>query len=164
MLDINEENLSVANHNEFQTYSTGKLSQSSSKILEISDGSTILARYIPAKVIKKPGLNFYSHKTEFIQFGVWGYDSGKSLPAHIHNRVNRTNDRTQEAIFVQQGKIKATIFDLSGTKIRELIVSQGDVIILLTGAHGYEILEDQTQVLEFKNGPYVGPELDRKRI
>ena len=48
--------------------------------------------------------------------------------------------------------------------MREIIVSQGEVIILLRGAHGYEILEDNTQVLEFKNGPYLGAEIDRKRI
>ena len=35
---------------------------------------------------------------------------------------------------------------------------------MLRGAHGYDILENGTQVLEVKNGPYVGAELDRKRI
>ena len=114
--------------------------------------------------MQKPGLNFYSDDREFIQFGVWGYDSGKILPAHIHNSVERTNEKTQEALFVHRGKIKAHIYNLKEVKVKELIVSQGEVIILLHGAHGYEVLEDKTQVLEFKNGPYPGAALDRKRI
>jgi hypothetical protein len=35
---------------------------------------------------------------------------------------------------------------------------------LLRGGHGYEILEDGTQVLEVKNGPYLGPDVDRRRL
>ena len=134
------------------------------EIVEVLDGNTILARYIPKVEMKKPGLNFYSDDREFIQFGVWGYDAGKILPAHIHNSVERTNEKTQEALFVQRGKIKAQIYNFEEVKIKELIISQGEVIILLHGAHGYEVLEDNTQVLEFKNGPYPGAELDRKRI
>jgi len=40
----------------------------------------------------------------------------------------------------------------------------GDVVILLRGGHGYDIIEDGTQVLEVKNGPYLGAEADRRRI
>ena len=43
-------------------------------------------------------------------------------------------------------------------------LSCGDILILFFGGHGYEILENGTQVLEVKNGPYVGAEKDRKRI
>ena len=49
-------------------------------------------------------------------------------------------------------------------KVAELEVKGGDVIILLRGGHGYDILEDGTQVLEIKNGPYVGPDKDRRRF
>ena len=37
-------------------------------------------------------------------------------------------------------------------------------MICLEGGHGYEILEDNTRVLEIKNGPYPGPEKDRRRL
>jgi len=40
-------------------------------------------------------------------------------------------------------------------KLKSIFVGEGDIIILLRGAHGYEILEDGTQVLEIKNGPYL---------
>ena len=88
------------------------------EIVEVLDGNTILARYIPKVEIKKPGLNFYSDDQEFIQFGVWGYDAGKILPAHIHNSIERTNEKTQEALFVQRGKIKARIYILKKLKLK----------------------------------------------
>ena len=135
-----------------------------SGIIEILDDDTILARYIPTEDIEKPGLNFYSNDKEFIQFGVWGYNKGKVLPAHSHNLIEKSTSRTQEVLIVQRGKIKAAIYNLKEIQVTEVLVNQGEVIILLNGAHGYEILEDNTQVLELKNGPYVGAELDRKRL
>ena len=48
--------------------------------------------------------------------------------------------------------------------VEKLIAKEGDTLILLRGGHGYKVLEDGTQVLEIKNGPYVGAEKDRRRI
>ena len=84
--------------------------------------------------------------------------------AHTHNEVHRDVAWTQEVIFVKKGSIKAEIYDLSNKKVQDIICNVGDIIVLLRGAHGYHILEDDTQVLEVKNGPYVGAELDRVRI
>ena len=49
-------------------------------------------------------------------------------------------------------------------KLRSFEAAEGDVVVLLWGGHGYSVLEDNTQVLEVKTGPYVGAELDRRRI
>ena len=135
-----------------------------SEIVEIKEGNLVLARHIPASAAWKDGLNFFSQDEDFIQVGVWGYGAGKELKAHIHNEVKREVLWTQEVLFVRFGKLRANIFDTSKTKVAELEVNVGDVIILLRGGHGYDILEDGTQVLEIKNGPYVGPELDRRRF
>jgi hypothetical protein len=135
-----------------------------SKITEITEGDLILARHIPADAAWKEGLNFFSSDDEYIQVGVWGYSKGKELRAHIHNEVKREVLWTQEVIFVKKGKLRANIYDTRANKIAELEVCAGDIIILLRGGHGYDILEEGTQVLEIKNGPYVGPDLDRRRI
>jgi len=134
------------------------------EIIEIKEGNLLLARYIPAQAAWKHGLSFFSKDEEFIQVGVWGYDAGKELKAHIHNEVNREVLWTQEVLFIRTGKLRANIFDTNETKVAELEVNAGDVIILLRGGHGYDIIEDGTQVLEIKNGPYVGPDLDRRRF
>ncbi|KEI71956.1 hypothetical protein [Endozoicomonas elysicola] len=133
-------------------------------VVEIKEGDLVLARHIPASTAWTEGLNFFSQDSEFMQVGVWGYDAGKELKAHIHNEVKREVLWTQEVLFVRQGKIKANIYDTAETKVAELNVTAGDILILLRGGHGYDIVENGTQVLEIKNGPYVGPDQDRRRL
>ena len=133
-------------------------------VIEIKEGEVVLARHIPATAAWNEGLSFFSQDNEYMQVGVWGYSAGKELKAHIHNEVTREVLWTQEVIFVRNGKIRANIYDTKENKVAELEVGAGDIIILLRGGHGYDILEDGTQVLEVKNGPYVGPDLDRRRL
>lgn len=111
------------------------------------------------------GLNFATGSESFLQVGTWGYNSGKILLPHIHNTgIQRKIDRTQEVIHIIQGRLRVKLFSEDEEEIESLELSAGDTLILLGGGHGYAILEDGTKVLEVKNGPYVGPELDRRRI
>ena len=131
---------------------------------EIIKDDIILARHIVKEDINQ-GLNFFSKDEEFIQVGVWGhYEKGKKLKAHIHNTVERVVNRTYEVLYVIKGAILAEIYDLEENKIEVLTVNQGEILILLESGHGYTILEEDTTVLEVKNGPYLGAEVDRRRI
>lgn len=131
---------------------------------EIVKDGIVLARHITAEDIK-PGLNFFSQDNEFIQVGVWGhYEKGKELKAHIHNTVERTANRTYEALYVIKGSLKAIIYDMNEAPVETLQVKQGEILVLLESGHGYFIQEDDTTVLEVKNGPYLGAETDRRRI
>ena len=56
------------------------------------------------------------------------------------------------------------IFGKDDNFVAEEVAFAGDILIMLEGGHSYEIMEDNTQVLEIKNGPYVGAELDRRRF
>jgi hypothetical protein len=67
-------------------------------------------------------------------------------------------------LFVRRGSLRADIYDSGKNKVAEWIVKQGDIVVLLGGGHGYQILTDGTQVLEIKNGPYLGAETDRTRL
>jgi uncharacterized protein YjlB len=134
------------------------------EMIEIKEGDFVLARHIPAATAWHDGLNFFSQDKDFIQVGIWGYSAGKELKPHIHNEVKREVLWTQEVLFVRKGKLRANIFDTLGKKVAELEVNSGDIIILLRGGHGYDILENGTQILEIKNGPYVGPDIDRRRL
>ncbi|MCC2624737.1 MAG: hypothetical protein K0R14_610 [Burkholderiales bacterium] len=132
-------------------------------IKEIIKDGIILARYIPSNAWTE-GLNFFSKDEDFIQAGSWGYDSGKELLPHIHNEVKRIITRTQELLYIRRGKILAKIYDLQENLVEEIEAAVGDTLILLNCGHGYKILEDDTQVLEVKNGPYPGAEADRRRF
>jgi hypothetical protein len=134
------------------------------EVIEIKEGNFVLARLIPSQTAWKEGLNFFSQEDDFIQVGIWGYSAGRELKAHIHNQVKREALWTQEVLFVRKGKLRANIFNTAEEKVAELEVKTGDIVILLRGGHGYSVLEDDTQVLEIKNGPYLGPDVDRRRL
>lgn len=132
-------------------------------IHEIADGNVLLARHITADEWDN-GVKFFSANEDFIQVGTWGYDQGMELLAHKHNHVDRLVNVTQEVLYVRKGTIEAKIYNQNQALIDRRVVREGDIIVLLFGGHGYSILENGTQVLEVKNGPYVGPERDRVRF
>jgi hypothetical protein len=110
------------------------------------------------------GLSFFTKDEEFIQVGSWRYGSGRNLAAHNHNVVPRTFDRTQEVIVVLRGRVRASIYNEEDVLAGHLVAGQGQVLILCAGGHGYEILEDDTLIIEVKNGPYPGAAVDRRRL
>ena len=124
----------------------------------------LLARHIPSELAWNEGLQFFSNDEEYQQVGTWGYEKGKQLLAHSHNEVVREVKWTQEVLYIKKGSIKAYIYDIDDSFVDEMTILEGDILILLYGGHGYEILKDGTQVLEVKNGPYVGAENDRRRL
>ena len=133
-------------------------------VKEVKQGDLILARYIPAEDAWQDGLSFFSPDEDYIQVGTWGYDSGKALLAHTHNEVTRNVLWTQETLYIRKGRILVQVYDTNEKIVDEWQAAEGDIVILLRGGHGYQILEDGTQVLEVKNGPYVGADKDRRRL
>jgi hypothetical protein len=131
---------------------------------EIKQGELVLARHIPADEAWGEGLKFFSPDGDYQQVGTWGYAAGKQLLAHSHNEVARTVLWTQEVLYVRAGRIRAEIFNTDDQLVATLEAGAGDVLVLLRGGHGYEVLTDGTQVLEIKNGPYVGADADRRRL
>lgn len=131
---------------------------------EITKSGTVLARHIVPEDIKN-GLNFFSRDEEFIQVGVWGhYEKDKILNRHIHNEFCRESSRTYETLYIISGAIEAEIYDMNQELVDTVRVNQGEILVLLESGHGYKILEDDTTVLEVKNGPYFGAEKDRIRF
>jgi quercetin dioxygenase-like cupin family protein len=128
---------------------------------DITSDGVVLARIVTGDW--PTGLAFYSKDEEFIQAGTWGYDAGKELLAHTHNSVPRHFEYTQEVVYVRKGRLKVRVYDLKRELVETVELSEGDTVIMLRGGHGYDILEDGTQVLEVKNGPYMGAEKDRTR-
>lgn len=130
---------------------------------EFKNGDEIIAKYIPNNDWSE-GLGFYSDPSDFIQVGTWNYNKNTILNKHIHNKFNRNINQTYELLYVVSGKLKAEIYSDKKDFLYELILSEGDTLILLNCGHGYEILMDNTKVLEVKNGPYFGAEQDRIRF
>jgi hypothetical protein len=132
--------------------------------LEILSGEMVIARIFNIEELNHEGLKFLSQESDFLQIGFWNHAKATELQAHIHNEFERTVSRTSEMIFVFCGRVHADIYGDDGNLISEHELVAGDILISLRGGHGYKIMDNNTKVIEVKNGPYFGPEIDRRRI
>jgi hypothetical protein len=87
---------------------------------------------------------------------------GTSFRAHRHitKPVQISELIAQESWVVLSGRVKATFYDTDDSVLESVELSAGDVSVTLAGGHGYEILEE-SRILEFKTGPYLGQTLDK---
>ncbi len=110
------------------------------------------------------GLNFITPDEFFVQVGSWWYEKGKKLDSHIHKEFDRIATRTQETIYVKQGSVKVLLYTEEEEFFQDYILLQGDLAVFGYGGHGYEILEDNTQIIESKNGPFISVDKDKKKF
>lgn len=112
----------------------------------------------------KEGLDFVTDENQFVQAGTWWYQSGKALDRHHHNRVPRQSDLTQETVIIMQGRLEVELYDFDNNFTEGFEMEAGDFAVFLCGGHGYNILDNDTKIIEVKNGPFVGVELDKTRF
>ncbi len=110
------------------------------------------------------GLNFITPEYLFIQVGSWWYQKGKKLASHVHNEFDRNASRTQEMTYVKKGSMRVLLYDEDHNYLEEYILNEGDLAVFVFGGHGYEILENNTQIIETKNGPFVDVETDKTKF
>ena len=133
------------------------------KIEIIKDNETVLA-IVHRNEDWAEGLHFATPDDFYIQAGTWCYSKGKILGAHRHIENIRTVHRTQEVTYVKRGRIRISLYSDAGVLVRDIELSEGDYAVMAAGGHGYEILEDNTQVLEVKNGPFFDVSRDKAPI
>ena len=110
------------------------------------------------------GLNFITPEDMFVQVGSWWYDKGKVLQKHIHKDFDRIAKRTQESVYVRKGSMRVTVYTEELTTLETFELKQGDLAVFAYGGHGYEILENDTQIIENKNGPFIDVASDKTKF
>jgi anti-sigma factor ChrR (cupin superfamily) len=91
------------------------------------------------------------------QVGFIVYPAGGSIARHTHRNLERRIHGMSEVLVVRTGRCRLLVYDQEHQLRHTREVSTGDVIVLVAGGHGFEVLED-TVFLEIKQGPYQGQE------
>lgn len=128
---------------------------------EIRDGDTIVAIILRGSY-DKPGVTFFSQDHFSQQLGFINYPAGHVIIPHVHNPVPREVFHTQETLFIREGRLRVDLYRDDRTPLTSRTLASGDTILLSTGGHGFEILDD-TSMIEVKQGPYAG-EGDKTRF
>lgn len=120
----------------------------------IRDGETLLAIIVRGD-FDKPGVSFFTPGELSQQLAYMHHPSGKIIDPHVHNAVTRDIHFTQEVLFIKRGKLRVDFYDGRRNYLESRVLHAGDVILLVAGGHGFEVIEE-IEMIEVKQGPYVG--------
>lgn len=128
---------------------------------QIKDGDQLIAVIIYTSFEKK-GIQFFTPGDFSQQLGYMNRPAGYKIEPHIHNHLPRTVTLTQEVLFIKSGKVRVDFFKDDKSYLDCRTLSKGDIILLASGGHGFEMIED-CEMVEVKQGPYSGDE-DKTRF
>ena len=117
---------------------------------------------IVSRDFDKSGIHFFTPNDLSQQLAYMRHPAGKVIDPHIHNPVHRNVQYTQEVLFIKRGRLRVDFYDNDQTYLESRILQAGDVILLATGGHGFEVLEE-IEMIEVKQGPYAGDD-DKTRF
>ncbi|MCB0726140.1 MAG: hypothetical protein KDD00_01650 [Ignavibacteriae bacterium] len=104
---------------------------------------------------REEGIHFFTPNELSQQLAYMKHPTGKKIDPHVHNPVKREVQFTQEVLFIKKGKLRVDFYDDNQNYLESRVLSDGDIILLSTGGHGFEVLEE-LEMVEVKQGPYAG--------
>lgn len=108
------------------------------------------------------GVDFITPNAYSQQVAYMHHPTGKVIDAHVHNLVHRNVVMTQEVLFIKKGVLRVDFYDEYEDYLESRDLHAGDVILLVSGGHGFQALEE-VEMIEVKQGPYAGDD-DKKRF
>ena len=127
----------------------------------LKSGDQLLAIIVSGK-FRDPGIHFFTSNDLSQQLAFMRHPAGKVIDPHVHNPVSRNVHFTQEVLLIKRGKLRVDFYDNDQEYLESRVLEEGDVILLATGGHGFEVLEE-VEMIEVKQGPYAGDQ-DKTRF
>lgn len=121
---------------------------------EIRHGQDLLAVIIPHE-FSRPGVHFFTPENLSQQLAYMWHPQGKVIQPHVHNPLPREVKYTQEVLIIKRGRLRVDFYDADQQYLESRVLKEGDVILLASGGHGFEALEE-LEMIEVKQGPYAG--------
>ena len=106
---------------------------------------------------------FFSPPESSFQFGLLAHEAGFVEAPHYHKPFTRPIHDLQQMFVVQRGVVGVLLYSDDGELLREVILKQGDAIVLIHGVHAIRVIEDM-QCISVKQGPFLGTEYDKVNV
>ena len=127
----------------------------------LKSGDQLLAVIVSGR-FREPGIHFFTPNDLSQQLAYMRHPAGKVIDPHVHNPVSRNVFYTQEVLLIKRGRLRVDFYDDEQRYLESRVLEGGDVILLATGGHGFEVLEE-VEMIEVKQGPYAGDQ-DKTRF
>jgi len=118
-----------------------------------------LIAIIVSRAYDPPSTQFVTSSEANLQLGFIKYPAGGVIQEHVHRPIERHVVGTNEVLLVRYGKMEVLLYDEDRRLAAQRVLGTGDLLLLMSGGHGFRMLED-TVLVEVKQGPYTG--LDEK--
>ena len=128
---------------------------------EVRKKNKLLAMIIRNSYMRD-GVDFITPNEYSQQVAYMHHPTGKTIDAHVHNLVHRNVVMTQEVLFIKKGVLRVDFYDEYEDYLESRDLCAGDIILLVSGGHGFHVLEE-VEMVEVKQGPYAGNN-DKKRF
>lgn len=126
---------------------------------EIVNEGCVLAIIVRSE-FSDDGTRFFTPDDYSQQLAFMKHSKGTAIEAHTHNDLERSVHVTQEVLMIRRGKLRVDFYSGEQVYLESRTLKSGDVILLASGGHGFEALDD-LEMFEVKQGPYAG---DRDKI
>lgn len=130
--------------------------------IEFIKHNDVLLAIIVSATFSQPGIHFFTPSDLSQQLAYMQHPAGKIIAPHVHTPVRREVQYTQEVLFLRRGKLRVDFYSDEEEYLESRILGAGDSILLATGGHGFEVIED-IEMVEVKQGPYAGDQ-DKRRF
>jgi len=104
---------------------------------------------------EQSGIQFFTPPEFSQQLAYMKHEKGEIIEPHVHNEVNREVVRTQEVLVIKSGEVQVDLYTVEHEYWGSVTLGAGDLILLASGGHGFTMLEP-TEMIEIKQGPYLG--------
>lgn len=124
------------------------------EIEEITSGHTVIGYVIRGSSLPE-ATTFVTPREANLQVGFVVKGSEEDVPRHDHKPLERSIVGTSEVLVIRKGSGEIEFFDTDRRFVSKHRFSAGDVLVMLTGGHGFRF-DSNTVLLEIKQGPYPG--------
>ena len=123
------------------------------KVEDVTHNNVVIAKIFYNQPIE-PGVHFYGENDNSLQVGKQLRMKGEKIKPHKHFPVKIQREETlQEVLYIEKGKVKVVFYGDQWEEVDARILNRGDMILLMKGGHGFEMLEE-TVMIEVKQGPH----------
>jgi len=100
-----------------------------------------------------PGHNFFTDSNRSQQLGFIKLPTKYKIEPHVHNSLPREVRITNEVLVIKKGILRVDLYNEHRGYVTSRELFPGDVILLISGGHGFEVVED-VEMIEVRQGPY----------
>ena len=113
----------------------------------------LLALIVKGNYRDKKGITFFTPNESTQQFGYMKHRKKHIIKPHLHKKRLTKILYTTEVILLLKGLLRVDFYNSSKKYLFSKILRKNDIIMLVSGGHGFKILKD-VEMLEIKQGPY----------